>query len=91
MPIGMGPAPRMKRRWKLRAIDMSYTSSWGWKCRPRTSPPRVVPLVMKTRSSGRGASQRSSIALKASMGTAGMSVQRCTLRNVAPRRWQKVR
>ncbi|MOA57068.1 hypothetical protein D3C78_1811730 [compost metagenome] len=52
---------------------------------------RVVPLVMNTRSSGRGGSQRSSIALKASIGTAGMSLHVFTLRTVAPRRWQKLR
>jgi len=88
--MGMRCAPRMKRCAKLRVIDKSYTSSSGWKCCPRVLPPRVVPLVMKMRSVAAGGSQRSGRALKASMGTAGMSAHDFTLRRLTPRNRQKL-
>jgi hypothetical protein len=80
----------MKRRAKLRVIELSYTASVGWWCRPFTSL-RVVPLVMNTRSDAAGGWLRRLSSLNASIGTAGMPDQRFTLRGVAPRRWQKRR
>ena len=64
----------MKRRAKLRCIERSHTAMVGWWLRPLTSP-RVVPLVMKTRSQSAAGMQLSVASLNALIGTGGMSRQ----------------
>src|SRR4051812_49785344 len=71
-------------------MDTSHTAMAGWWLRPFTSP-RVVPLVMKTRSQSAGGMQLSVASLNALIGTGGMSRQPVTRRGVTPRRWQKRR
>ena len=75
----------MKRCSKCRCIERSQTARVGWWLWPLTSP-RLVPLVMKTRSQSFGGTQLSVASLKALMGTGGTWRQPLTRRGVALRR-----